>query len=146
MESGVARLTTRHSSDDQLLRTRGFPGRGSDGSELPTGAGALSNTAPDEPGMGNLRRVVIDVLKPHDPPLIEFTEHVGAVESVDGISSSLIELDQEVQNVKLTVEGDSLEYAAIEAAVDGLGGTVHSVDQVAYGDYVVEERPTLQDD
>ncbi|WP_459191677.1 DUF211 domain-containing protein [Halosimplex sp. J119] len=95
--------------------------------------------------MSTLRRVTLDVLKPHDPPLLEFTEHVADIEGVDGVSSSLIELDQEVQNVKLTIEGDALDYATIEEAVGGLGGTVHSVDQAAYGEYVVEERRTPQD-
>ncbi|WP_436925038.1 DUF211 domain-containing protein [Halosimplex amylolyticum] len=96
--------------------------------------------------MSTLRRVTLDVLKPHDPPLLEFTERIADVESVDGVTSSLIELDQEVQNVKLTVEGEQLDYAAVEDAIGGLGGSVHSVDQVAYGEYVVEERRTPQDD
>ncbi|WP_415383382.1 DUF211 domain-containing protein [Halosimplex sp. TS25] len=95
--------------------------------------------------MSPLRRVTLDVLKPHDPSLLEFTERIADVECVDGVSSSLIELDQEVQNVKLTIEGDGLDYAAIEQAVGELGGTVHSVDQVSYGEYVVEERRTPQD-
>lgn len=96
--------------------------------------------------MGDLRRITLDILKPHDPPLLEFTERITAVESIDGITSSLIELDREVQNVKLTIEGENLDYTAIEEAIGELGGTIHSVDQVAYGEYVVEERRTLQDD
>jgi len=96
--------------------------------------------------MVDLRRVALDILKPHDPSMLEFTERIAAVESVDGVSASLIELDQEVQNVKITAEGTSLEYDAIEDAIESLGGTVHSIDQAAYGEYVVEERRTLQDD
>ncbi|RLM89651.1 hypothetical protein D3D02_07175 [Halobellus sp. Atlit-38R] len=96
--------------------------------------------------MVDLRRVALDILKPHDPSMLEFTERIAAVESVDGVSTSLIELDQEVQNVKITAEGTSLEYDAIEDAIESLGGTVHSIDQAAYGEYVVEERRTLQDD
>lgn len=96
--------------------------------------------------MGELRRVVLDVLKPHDPPLLTFTERVAAVESVAGVTSSLIEHDREVQNVKLSIEGKDLDYEPIEEAVVELGGTVHSVDQVAYGEYVVEEQRTPQDD
>ena len=96
--------------------------------------------------MVDLRRVALDILKPHDPSMLEFTERIAAVESVDGVSASLIELDQEVQNVKITAEGTSLEYDAIEDAIESLGGTVHSIDQAAYGEHVVEERRTLQDD
>jgi hypothetical protein len=96
--------------------------------------------------MPELRRVVLDVLKPHDPPLLQFTDRVAAVPGVEGATSSLIELDQEVQNVKITVAGEALDYEAIEAAVEELGGTVHSVDQVACGAAVVDEPRTLQDD
>jgi hypothetical protein len=92
-----------------------------------------------------VRRIVVDVLKPHDPPLLEFTERVAETEAVEGVTSSLIELDQEVQNVKLTFEGEELDFEAIEATIENLGGTVHSVDQVSCGDYVVKDRLTLQD-
>lgn len=95
--------------------------------------------------MTDLRRVVLDVLKPHGPPLLEFTERIATVESVDGLTVSLIELDSEVQNVKITIEGESLDYEAIEEAIDDIGGSVHSIDQVARGKYIVEERRTLQD-
>jgi hypothetical protein len=95
--------------------------------------------------MATVRRIVIDVLKPHDPPLVEFAERVADAESVDGVTASLVELDKEVQNVKLTVEGDPLDVAAVEASVEDLGGSVHSVDEVACGEYVVEDRATLQD-
>jgi hypothetical protein len=96
--------------------------------------------------MAELRRIVLDVLKPHDPPLLEVTERIADVDGVEGATTSLIELDQEVQNVKITIEGEALEYARLEDAVEELGGTVHSVDQVACGSSVVDEPPTPQDD
>jgi len=95
--------------------------------------------------MATLRRVVLDVLKPHEPTMLAFAEHVADVESVDAVSTSLIELDQEVQNVKITAEGSTIEYDAVKDAIDGLGGTVHSIDQVAFGEYVVDEHDTPQD-
>ncbi|WP_335999060.1 DUF211 domain-containing protein [Halorientalis halophila] len=95
--------------------------------------------------MAATRRLVIDVLKPHDPPLLEFTDHLAELESVEGATASLIELDREVQNVKVTVEGADLRFEAVEDAVDELGGTIHSVDQVACGDRAIEDRRTLQD-
>jgi hypothetical protein len=90
--------------------------------------------------MAPVRRLVLDVLKPHDPPLVDFTGHVADVDGVDGVSTSLIELDREVQNVEVTLEGDALDVASIEATVEQLGGTVHSVDQVACGERVVGDR------
>ena len=95
--------------------------------------------------MAAVRRLVIDVLKPHDPPLLVFTDQLAEIESVEGVTSSLIELDQEVQNVKLTFESDDLDFEVIEDTIENLGGSVHSVDEVACGDSVVTDRRTLQD-
>ena len=95
--------------------------------------------------MAAVRRLVVDVLKPHDPPMLEFTDRTTELDSVDAVTASLIERDREVQNLKLTFEGDGLDVAAIDETIRNLGGSVHSVDQVACGEYVVTDRPTLQD-
>jgi hypothetical protein len=95
--------------------------------------------------MAPVRRLVVDVLKPHEPPLVEFTEQLSDLEGIDGVTSSLVELDKEVQNVKLTFEGESVDHDAIQATVETLGGTVHSVDEVSCGTRVVEDRRTPQD-
>ncbi|MCY4730680.1 DUF211 domain-containing protein [Natronomonas gomsonensis] len=95
--------------------------------------------------MPAVRRLVIDVLKPHEPSLLEFTTQLADIESVEGVTSSLIELDQEVQNIKLTFEGEDVSFETIEEHIETLGGTVHSIDQVACGEYIVTDRRTLQD-
>jgi hypothetical protein len=91
--------------------------------------------------MAPVRRLVLDVLKPHDPPLVAFTGGLADVDGVDGVTCSLVELDRDVQNVAVTLEGETLDIEAVEATIDGLGGTVHSVDLVACGDRVVPDRP-----
>lgn len=95
--------------------------------------------------MAPVNRLVVDILKPHDPPLAEFTAHIADIGSVDGATASLIELDKEVQNVQLTVAGDDIDVDATETEIESLGGTVHSVDQVACGELTVEDRPVSQD-
>jgi hypothetical protein len=95
--------------------------------------------------MAALKRLVLDVLKPHEPPLVDFTDRIAETESVAAVTASLIELDQEVQNVKLTVEGDPIDLDSVEGTVDTLGATIHSVDEVACGEYAVTDRRTLQD-
>lgn len=95
--------------------------------------------------MDDLRRIVLDVLKPHEPSLLLFTQQITEAEGVEAATASLIELDKEVQNVKITAEGQDLNYDSIEEAVNDSGGTVHSIDQVTYGAYIVEDQQTLQD-
>ncbi len=95
--------------------------------------------------MAPIRRLVVDVLKPHDPSMVEFTGRVGDLDSVAAAGASLVELDREVQNLVLTVEGEAVDDGAVEDAVESLGGTVHSVDEVSVGDRVVEPGSTPQD-
>lgn len=92
-----------------------------------------------------VRRLVLDVLIPHDPSLLSFSQQISDATSVDAVTASLIERDTEVHNVKLTLEGTDLNYDTIDAAISDLGGTIHSVDQVSCGDYIVTEQRTLQD-
>ncbi len=87
-----------------------------------------------------VRRLVLDVLKPHEPPLPEFTGQASDAESVAGVSASLIEHDKEVQNVELTLTRESLSYGSIEETVEELGASVHSVDQVACGEATADSR------
>lgn len=92
-----------------------------------------------------IRRLVLDVLKPHEPGSITFATAIADRSGVDGVNVALIETDREVQNLKLTIEGDAVDAAAIEETVEDLGGTVHSIDQVVCGDRVVEQTDTPQD-
>lgn len=89
--------------------------------------------------MTDLRRVVLDVLKPHDPPILTFTERLSDTDSVDAVTTTLIELDQEVQNVRITIEGTALDYDAVTDTIDRLGGSIHSVDQASYGEKIVDD-------
>ena len=95
--------------------------------------------------MTRIRRLVFDVLKPHDPDPVVLARRVAEVTTVAGVNVTLVETDREVQNVKLTVEGDDVDPSAVEVAVADLGGTVHSIDEAVCGDHPVEYRPTPQD-
>lgn len=95
--------------------------------------------------MAPTRRVVFDLLKPHEPSLLELADRIADLHGVEGVNATLLELDREVQNVKLTVEGDDVEFSAVEAAIEDMGGSLHSIDQVACGDRLVEDVPTPQD-
>ncbi|MDZ7687865.1 MAG: DUF211 domain-containing protein [Halobacteriales archaeon] len=92
-----------------------------------------------------LRRLVVDVLKPHQPEITEFAEAVADTDGVEGVNATLIETDREVQNIKITVEGDDIDRDEVVEAVERLGGSVHSFDEVVCGERTVERRDTPQD-
>jgi len=92
-----------------------------------------------------IRRLVLDVMKPHEPDMLEFADVIAGDEGVMGVDVSLIETDRDVQNLKVTLEGDDIDAMAVEDAIEDLGGTVHSIDGVVRGERMVDERDTPQD-
>ncbi|MFO7918952.1 MAG: DUF211 domain-containing protein [Anaerolineae bacterium] len=92
-----------------------------------------------------LRRIVLDVLKPHNPSIIELAQELAALPHVDGVNVNIYEMDRNVENAKVTLEGDDLNYQSILGVIQTAGGTVHSIDEVVAGKMLIEDAPTLQD-
>ncbi|MFB6124077.1 MAG: DUF211 domain-containing protein [Haloferacaceae archaeon] len=95
--------------------------------------------------MAPVRRLVLDLLKPYEPSSLEFAADLSDLPGVDGVNALLVETDQEVQNVKLTIEGDDVDFDRVADVVERLGGSIHSLDQVVCGERFVEESATPQD-
>ncbi len=95
--------------------------------------------------MTDLKRVVLDVLKPHKPSLIELSQRLSALKGVEGVNCSLDEVDQETETVKVTIEGTAISFDSVEAVLRELGAVIHSVDEVAAGKRLIEDVRTLQD-
>ncbi len=95
--------------------------------------------------MTELKRLVLDVLKPHKPSLVELAQRLSSLKGIDGVNCSLDEVDQETETVKVTIEGTAIAYDSVEAVLRELGAVVHSVDEVAAGKRLVEDVRTMQD-
>jgi len=95
--------------------------------------------------MGNLRRLVLDVLKPLEPSIVELVQLLAELEGVDGVNISIYEIDRRVENAKITVEGHDLRFDEIAHVIDENGGAVHSIDEVAAGKVLIEDVITPQD-
>ncbi len=95
--------------------------------------------------MANVRRVVLDVLKPHTPSMVELAVQLADIEGIDGVDVSLTEMDQKVENVKITCEGDSINYEEVEKIIIQNGASIHSLDKVSAGASLIEEVTTQQD-
>lgn len=95
--------------------------------------------------MGNLRRLVLDVLKPNEPTIDELALVLSDLEGVEGVNISIYEIDRRVENAKITIEGPSLDFRAIMEVIAENGGAVHSIDEVAAGKKLIEDVVTAQD-
>ncbi len=86
-----------------------------------------------------IRRLVLDIMKPHDPDVLVMTKRLSDISGVDGATTKLVEMDEQVQETRVTIEGDDLDLEQIQLVVEDLGGSIHSIDEVSCGDEVVED-------
>lgn len=92
-----------------------------------------------------IRRLVLDVLKPHVPTILELANELSKLKGVNGVNLSLNEVDQQTETVKVTIKGDDIDYYVIEKVIKDFGGVVHSIDEVVAGKEIIEVIETPQD-
>ena len=92
-----------------------------------------------------IKRLVLDVLKPHHPSIVELSTRLSVLSGVSGVNLTLEEVDQETESIKITIEGNSIDYEMVQQTIAESGAVVHSVDSVSAGKRLVEEVETPQD-
>jgi hypothetical protein len=95
--------------------------------------------------MGKIRRLVLDVLKPHNPSIIQLASELSELSGVEAVNISIYEIDQRVENAKITLEGSSVIYDQVLNVIAEVGGAVHSIDEVVAGRTIIDDAETLQD-
>jgi hypothetical protein len=95
--------------------------------------------------MAPIRQLVLDVLKPHEPAMLSIAQQVADTKGVSGVNAMLLAMDEDARNIKFTIEGDNIDYETVTKVVEDADGSVHSIDQVACGEKIIEDQPTPQD-
>ena len=95
--------------------------------------------------MTNIKRIVLDVLKPHNPSIIDLAGRLGNLEGITGVNISLEEVDKDTDSVKITIEGSNVNYDLVNKTISECGAVIHSIDGVSAGMKIIEEVNTPQD-
>ena len=77
-----------------------------------------------------LTRIVLDVLKPHKPSIIEMAEALSRIDGVRRVNIVIREMDAETETTKIVIEGIGVRFEDIESVIENLGASIHSVDEV----------------
>ncbi|MFW2371777.1 MAG: DUF211 domain-containing protein [Gammaproteobacteria bacterium] len=80
--------------------------------------------------MVNVKKLVLDVLKPHQPNALVFSQKIAAVGEDYRVHLTVIEVDENTESLQLVIDASSLDYDAILAKISELGGSLHSIDEV----------------
>ena len=67
------------------------------------------------------------------------------IAGTDGVDVTVYEIDSKVENVKVTIQGENINYDKIIQTIETSGATVHSIDKVACGKELIKEVSTHQD-
>jgi len=95
--------------------------------------------------MGRIRRIVLDVVKPHEPTIDVLASRLSDIEGTDGVDIVVYSIEKDVESIKITIEGSDINLRRTEEIINDFGAHVHSIDKVTCGAKVVEEAETPQD-
>ncbi len=77
-----------------------------------------------------VKRIVLDVLKPHHPNALEFSYSIAGVGADYRVRLTVNEVDENTETLQIVIEGAAIDFDAILAAINDMGGSLHSIDEV----------------
>ena len=81
--------------------------------------------------MASVQRLVLDVLKPHQPNALEFAQAIAALGESYRVDIRVIEVDEQTETLQMSIEGEGLDFARISSAISEAGASLHSIDEVS---------------
>lgn len=80
--------------------------------------------------MSSVTKLVLDVLKPHQPNALVFSQAIAEEGDDYRVHMDVIEVDENTETVKVAILGKSIDFEAIKSVITSLGGSLHSIDEV----------------
>ena len=91
--------------------------------------------------MVSIKRIVLDVLKPHRPNTLEFASSIAAASPGSSVRVTVAEVDEKTETVIIVIEGDDIRFDVVEETIGGMGGSLHSIDEVEVLNETSRARP-----
>lgn len=80
--------------------------------------------------MTAIKRIVLDVLKPHHPNALDLAQAIAALAPDYCVRLTVTAVDEKTESAQVTVEGGAIDFDIIKDAITAMGGSVHSIDAV----------------
>jgi uncharacterized protein len=77
--------------------------------------------------------LVLDVLKPHKPNILDFGKRICAEKSIEAATISVYAVDEKTESLKIVLEGQNIDFDKIKDILEDQGGVIHSMDKVVLG-------------
>lgn len=80
--------------------------------------------------MPSVKRVVLDILKPHHPNALDLANALAALSRDYHVVLRVTAVDEKTESAEVAIEGSAVDFEAIRDAITAMGATVHSIDAV----------------
>ena len=80
--------------------------------------------------MAITRKVVLDVLKPHQPNAVDFATALADLSPDYKVRLTVAEVDEKTESIIVVLEGENIEFDSVTELIKKLGASVHSIDEV----------------
>lgn len=77
-----------------------------------------------------VKNIVLDVLKPHRPNILEFGKTICSEKSIEDAEISVYAVDEHTESLKIVLAGRALDYEKVKKLIENQGGVIHSMDKV----------------
>ena len=81
--------------------------------------------------MSSVKRLVLDVLKPHQPNTLDFARSIASISDDYRVEIQVLEVDEKTETVKITIEGNNLDFELVSTEINENGASLHSIDEVS---------------
>jgi len=80
--------------------------------------------------MAITRKVVLDVLKPHQPNAVDFATALADLSPDYKVRITVVEVDEKTESIIVVLEGENIEFDPVTELIKKMGASVHSIDEV----------------
>ena len=80
--------------------------------------------------MIEVTRLVLDILKPHHPTILEFAKGIAAICEDWRVTVNVVEMDEQTETLEAIIEGSNINLELITTTISDMWGSLHSVDSV----------------
>ncbi len=78
-----------------------------------------------------VKRLVLDVLKPHLPNALEFSLAIASIAEDYCVDIQVQEVDEKTETLLVSIEGENLNFEQIIDCITENGASLHSIDEVS---------------
>jgi hypothetical protein len=78
-----------------------------------------------------IRRVLIEALKPRETTIVELSQAICSANGVEECDIVVTDVDVKTETIKLTVRGPNIQYDEISRVMQDYGTSIKGIDEIS---------------